>query len=308
MASARTASTLNIYSGSDGARFTAAALRYGYNVRNLTALQVLATLKASLVDAPAAPAFGTAALPTGTVGVAYRTTLVAQGSPLPRFAVDVLPPGLGLDALTGVLAGTPTDPGTWPMTVTATNGVEPDASVTLALQVLARVSPTITSAPPPTAYTRRSFRHTVTAAGNPAPTFAAVSLPPGLTLSATTGVISGTPTLAGTYATTLTARNATAPDATQSSGMTVQVGAAPAITTSALPAGARGVPYAFVVEATGNPAPTFTARSLPTGLQIASATGLISGTTTRVGTFAVTVTAANSVSPNASRALSLVVR
>lgn len=298
----------NVYNGGDAARFTAAALRYGYNVRNLTGLQVLASLKASLVDAPAAPVFGTTALPLATVGVAYRTTLLAPGSPLPRFGVDALPPGLGLDPFSGVIAGTPTDPGTWPVALTATNGVDPDASVTLDLQVLARVAPTITSAPPPTAYTRRTYRYTVTASGTPTPTFAATSLPAGITLNATTGILSGTPTAAGTYPTTLTARNATAPDATLACGMTVEVGVAPTIATAALPAAARGVAYEFVVEATGNPAPTFTASGLPSGLSIASATGRISGTTTRVGTFNVTLRVANSVSPNGSRVLPLVVR
>lgn len=297
----------NIYAGSDGARFTAAALRYGYNVRNLTALQVLATLKASLVDVPSAPAFGTTSLPVGTVGVAYRTTLVAQGSPLPRFAVDVLAPGLTLDPQSGLLSGTPTDPGTWPMTFTATNGVEPDATAVLPLQVLARVSPAFTSAPPPVAYTRRTYRFTLTATGTPAPTFAATGLPPGLSLNATTGVISGTPTTAGSFATVFTARNATPPDATQS-GFVVETGVSPAIGVSALPDGARGVAYAFTVPATGNPAPTFTASGLPSGLRITSATGLISGTTTRVGTFNVTVTATNGVSPNGRSVLPLVIR
>lgn len=298
----------NVYNNSDGARFTDAALRYGYNVRNLTALQVLASLKAGLVDAPSAPVFGTTALPAAIVGVAYRTTVLAQGSPLPRFAVDALPPGLSLDPLSGVISGTPTDPGAWPLTVSATNGVEPDAQVTLNLQVLARVAPTFTSAPPPTAYTRRTYRHTVTASGLPAPTFAATSLPPGIVLNATTGILSGTPTTAGTYPTTLIARNGTAPDAVLACGINVEVGVAPTITTTALPEARRGVPYTFVVEASGNPAPTFTATGLPSGLRIASTTGLLSGTTTRVGTFNVTLRVANSVSPNGARVLPLVVR
>ncbi len=174
--------------------------------------------------------------------------------------------------------------------------------------MLARVAPTFTSAPPPTAYTRRTYRHTVTASGTPTPTFAATSLPPGIALNATTGILSGTPTVAGTYATTLIARNATVPDATLACGMTVEVGVAPTIATSALPEATRGVAYAFVVEAVSNPASTFTATGLPSGLRITSATGLISGTTTRVGTFNVTLRAANSVSPNGSRVLPLVVR
>ncbi len=40
----------NIYNGEDGANFTTDALRYGYNQRNLTAVQVLAHLKAVIFD------------------------------------------------------------------------------------------------------------------------------------------------------------------------------------------------------------------------------------------------------------------
>ena len=228
--------------------------------------------------------------------------------PVVPAVTDALPPGLALDPLTGVIAGTPTDPGTWPLALTATNGVEPDASTTLDLQVRARVAPTFTSAPPVTAYTRRAYRFTLTATGTPTPTFAAAGLPPGVTLNATTGALAGTPTAAATYATTFFARNATAPDATLACGMTVEVGVAPTIATTALPDATRGVAYGFTVTATANPAATFTASGLPSGLRITAATGLISGTPTRAGTYNVTVTAANSVSPNGSRALALVVR
>ena len=298
----------SIYNRGDGANFSAAALRYGYNVRNLTALQVLATLKAALVDAPAAPALGTASLPTGIVGSTYRVLLTASGSPLPTFAADELPPGLALDGNTGVLAGTPLDPGTWLVAVTASNGQAPDATATLPLTVLERVAPTFTSAAPGPAYTRLAFRFVVTAAGRPAPTFAAAGLPPGLRLDATTGVISGTATAVGTYAVTLSARNATAPDGAQSFALDVLPGASPALTTAALPAATRGVAYAVTLAATGAPAPTFTATGLPSGLRLNALTGLISGTPTRAATSQVTVGATNGILPKASRVLSLTVQ
>jgi hypothetical protein len=40
----------NIFNSSEGANFTAEALRYGYNVRNLTAIQVLAKIKQVVMD------------------------------------------------------------------------------------------------------------------------------------------------------------------------------------------------------------------------------------------------------------------
>ncbi|MCX6015271.1 MAG: hypothetical protein NT020_06755 [Chloroflexales bacterium] len=40
----------NIYSGDQGANFATEGLRYGYNQRNLTAVQVLAVIKRIVID------------------------------------------------------------------------------------------------------------------------------------------------------------------------------------------------------------------------------------------------------------------
>ncbi|MEO8847684.1 MAG: FG-GAP-like repeat-containing protein [Casimicrobiaceae bacterium] len=76
-----------------------------------------------------APTFtGGASFPAGAIGNAYRYTLVAAGTPDPRFSVTsgTLPPGISL-APDGLLSGTPTDGGTYVGTVTAANGVSPEA-------------------------------------------------------------------------------------------------------------------------------------------------------------------------------------
>ena len=48
-----------------------------------------------------------------------------------------LPPGVSLNATTGVLSGTPGagTAGTYPLTITATNGVNPDATQSFTLTV-----------------------------------------------------------------------------------------------------------------------------------------------------------------------------
>jgi hypothetical protein len=68
----------------------------------------------------------------------YHHIFIASGSPVPTFHVSLgaLPPGLYLDANTGVLEGAPSALGTYTWTIAASNGVAPVAeqSVTLSVQ------------------------------------------------------------------------------------------------------------------------------------------------------------------------------
>ena len=116
-------------------------------------------------------------------------------------------------------------------------------------------------------------------------------MPTGLTLSAT-GVISGAPTTAGAFNFSVQATNSKGSD-TKALSMTIT--AAPAITTTTLPAGITGTSYSQTLTATGT-APinwSLASGNLPTGLNL-SAAGAISGTPTEAGTFNFTVQATNS--------------
>lgn len=77
-------------------------------------------------------------------------------------------------------------------------------------------SPEITSATPADAEVGEDYSHTITASGAPTPTYSVTSgsLPDGLSLDGTTGVLSGNPTTAGTYVFDVTATNGVSPDAT----------------------------------------------------------------------------------------------
>ena len=109
------------------------------------------------------------------------------------------------------------------------------------------------------------------------------ALPAGLTLSATTGTVSGTPTTSGSFTFTAKAIDSTSPTAqTATKSLTITVASRPVavqITTSSLPSGQAAVPYSAALAAIDGTSPykwSITSGALPAGLTLAS-TGAISG-------------------------------
>ena len=236
-----------------------------------------------------------------TAGVPYSFTFQATASPAPTYTVTAgtLPRGLVLYA-DGVISGTPTEvtDGT-PVTVTATNGVGPDAVVTFTLPVHAG-PPTISGTPPTGVdqYLSYSFQYTLRGLPAPTTTVSDGTLPPGLTLD-DSGYLSGFPSTPGTYTFTVRASNGATPDGVVTSTVVVN-GPAPTPPPSGTisgtpPTAGVGEPYTFRFSATGTV--TRSAGSLPPGLSLSSS-GRLSGTPTRAGTYAFTVqTVAGSAAP-----------
>jgi hypothetical protein len=131
------------------------------------------------------------------------------------------------------------------------------------------------------------------------------TLPPGLVLNPTTGVISGAPTSPGTYSFTVSATDSSLPTPqVASANLTIVVGGAVlAVTTSSLPVAQVGEPYlGGNLVSSGGTAPIIwavTKGKLPAGLSIAAATGVLSGTPTKSGVISFTVTATDSSAPKA---------
>lgn len=245
--------------------------------------------------------------PSGVVGNAYSFTFTLTGDPAPTVTVTdgVLPSGLSLDENTGAVTGTPSSPGVFAFTLTATNGTEPDA--VLATSITVTQAPTITGVPV-AGSVGNPYSFTFTLGGSPAPAVAVTSgaLPDGLSLDENTGAITGTPTATGLFEFTVTASNGTAPDAVLDASIAVTQ----APTISGTPtAGAVGNAYGFTFTLGGTPLPTVavTAGSLPDGLALNEATGAVTGTPTAAGTFAFTVTATNGTAPDAVLETSIVV-
>lgn len=216
------------------------------------------------------------------------------------FGATGLPPGLAVNAATGLISGTPTAAGTFNATISATNGSGSDTDplvITIALG-----PPTITSASAAGGAEGFAFSYQITATNNPT-SFAATGLPPGLSVNTSTGLISGTPTASGTFNVVISATNATA-TATQPLVITLGIGI-PVITSAAAASGGTGVAFVYQVVATNNPT-RFDATGLPPGLAINTATGLITGTAGAAGTFSVNLSATNATGTG-TRALTITI-
>ncbi len=230
----------------------------------------------------AAPAITSANNATFTQGTAGSFTVTATGTPAPTLGESgTLPTGVTFTPGTGVLSGTPTQSGSFPVIFTASNGVGSPASQNFTLTVnTSGVAPAITSANKTTFVEGQTSTFTVTATGNPTPTLAeSGALPAGVTFTPSTGALSGKPTVTGTFPITFTASNGVNPPASQSFTLTV---VAMKITTTSLPTAHIGQAYSAQLQATGGLPPYKWKKlsTLPKGLKLNASTGQIAGTIT----------------------------
>ncbi|HYF00546.1 MAG TPA: putative Ig domain-containing protein [Planctomycetota bacterium] len=172
-------------------------------------------------------------LPAGTVGAPFTATFTAVGTAPLAWSVSAgsLPPGMALNASTGVYSGTPTTAGSFTFTVRATNAAGTDERSIAHTINPAAAPPSITgpTLPLSAATVGTPYSATFTAVGTGPITWSATSgsLPPGLTLDPATGLYSGTPGASGVYAFTVKAANAAGSD-TRSVSHTVRAAPGPA--------------------------------------------------------------------------------
>jgi hypothetical protein len=237
------------------------------------------------------PVINSALTATAQVGAAFSYQITATNSPT-SFAATGLPSGVSINTTSGLISGTPTAPGTFNVTLNTTNAGG-TGSATLILTVAPATTgsaPAITSPATADGLEGAVFVYLITASNSPT-SFGATGLPSGLSISPTSGLISGTPTMIGTSNVTISATNRSG-TGTLVLALTVRP-SAPIVTSAATATGKRGDAFTYQITASNNPT-SFGGTGLPSGVALNSATGLISGTLTSAGTFTLTVSATNS--------------
>jgi len=169
--------------------------------------------------------------------------------------------------------------------------------------------PTITLAPTtlPDGTLSVAYSQPITATGGTSPyTFTIIlgALPTGLTLT-TGGLLSGTPSAAGSFTFTVKATDNVGCFGTQIYTIIINPSGCPVISLSptTLPTASVGIPYSQTITASGGTAPytyLVTYGSPPAGLSLSSA-GVLSGTRTSPNNYTFTVTATDSAGCRGSR-------
>ena len=192
----------------------------------------------------------------------------------------------------------------------------PADSATKALSILIPADLVISTASLPDGQLGAAYSQTASLTGGVAPyswSVSAGSLPAGLSLNASTGAIAGTPTAYGASSFTLQVTDDQTPADTATKALSITVVPATlSVTTASLASGKVAVAYSETLAASGGATPLswdLSAGSLPAGLSLDAATGVISGTPTAYGTAAFTARVTDSWTPanTASKALSIIV-
>jgi len=228
-ASSSAYTTLPTSSSDTGAQFTVVVSNSSGSVTSSAAVLTVSTSIPPLE-------LTTSQLPGGTVGSSYSTTLSASGGTPPyswSVSSDTLPTGLSLSS-SGTLSGTPTVAGAFPFTVAVKDTASASASASLSINV-ASVSPLqITSSQLPGGTVSSAYSATLSASGGTSPYSWSVSsgtLPTGLSLSSS-GALSGTPTVAGSFPFTVAVKDAASASASASLSINVVTAAPPTVSIS----------------------------------------------------------------------------
>lgn len=252
----------------------------------------------------------------GTTGMPYSLQMTASVSDPKTWSISsgVLPPGVALDANTGLISGVPTTAGQYDFQVLAKmNGDARSDTKSLAIVVRDRV---VIASSDPFTDSRRAvsevsapFEATLLASGGTGTytwSLTSGALPPGLTIAE--GAIEGTPTLAGTYPFAVTVTDSEGRVATYAARIVVAEKLA--VSTLLLRPGKVGKLYAAKIKTVGGVKPAswrILRGPLPRGVRFDRFTGQLFGIPTRAGRYRLMFEATDALGIKSRKALTILV-
>jgi len=227
---------------------------------------------------------------------AYSDSVWADGYPAATYSISSgeLPSGITLNSVTGLVSGTTLDSGAYSFTIKAENAI---GSITQSFSGTVQSPPSWSDQTLGAIIQGVAYSDGISATGTATITYSVYSgsLPSGLSLNSSTGVITGTTGSTGSYNFTIRATNSWGHT---SKAFTGTIYTAPAWTDSTITNMIYGQAYSDAVAASGYPAVTYSisAGALPSGITLNSSTGAIAGTSITAGSYSFTVKAENAVS------------
>ena len=266
-----------------------------------------------VVSADLAPSLTATVDQTAMVGTAFSLTLPAGtgGDGTLSYTASGLPDGLSFTAATRIISGTPTTAGTATVSYTVTDADGDTANDTFDIVVSADLAPSLTATVDQTAMVGTAFSLTLPAGtgGDGTLSYTASGLPDGLSFTAATRIISGTPTTAGTATVSYTVTDADGDTANDTFDIVVSADLAPSLTATVDQTAMVGTAFSLTLPAGtgGDGTLSYTASGLPDGLSFTAATRIISGTPTTAGTATVSYTVTDADGDTANDTFDIVV-